>query len=628
MIFPRVSDQEPHTIKKMPNETISGVIFITSEVVYGSNNKNIPYYRFKPSNQEYSGSEYECIVATRLKWNLQKKGEIIHNYYIVVNVDFTIVLPKGQSRYKANLATILGPVGNIEAEYKNNLYRWKINRSSFTKLLKDPEIDRKIREDIDKLYLPDGFPFGSVREDDILLDSKSVIDLREKLVFSIDPIGCLDIDDALHVDILDQGIVEVCVHIADVDYWISEGSRLDLEAKQRATTIYLPDNKRLDMLPDIYSSRICSLRSGEPRRAITTYLKFKIDSDNTVQLIDYHFAQTLVRLIHNLSYIEAEQMLNVNNDNSHKPDIHQNLINSLEILSQVSNTNDPHKIIEYFMVTVNKLVAQTITDNIPYKSILRVHSGVNRDLAKSYNRLIKSDPSDSYDIRLLKHLEIISMNSAEYVPYQDLKESEVEIYHYGLDVKYYTHFTSPIRRYIDLCTHRFLKILQFTKHESIPETIPETISKNITLLCNQINQINTRVKRSAREIKLLELLHKLEKGEYSLDNKDSQEKDSQEIITDAYVIDITNIPLITIYIPELDLSVSYRLYQTQTDSILIYMIDTNDSVNIENINNKKKISLDLFTKYKIKLIPNLQSVDLRKKVKIEILDDKFKEILL
>lgn len=148
-------------------------------------------------------------------------------------------------------------------------------------------------------------------------DLKKRVDLRDITICSVDPPGCTDIDDALHCRQLPNGNLEVGVHIADVTHFIRPGNALDREAASRATTVYLVD-KRIDMVPGLLSSNLCSLRGGEERFAFSCVWEV----DNEVNIISTNFHKSIIKSKAALTYEEAQLIID---DESQNTDIAESL---------------------------------------------------------------------------------------------------------------------------------------------------------------------------------------------------------------------------------------------------------------------------------------------------------------
>lgn len=330
-------------------------------------------------------------------------------------------------------------------------------------------------------------------------------DFRGVLTFTIDPVDARDFDDALSFRRLDNGNIELGVHIADVSHFVRPGSPMDKEALLRSNSVYLVD-RVVPMLPEQLSNKICSLRPNEDKYTFSAV--FELDEDGGIQ--SEWFGKTVIHSDRRFTYEEAQLIIEGENGD-HKDEIL--LLNKLaskirarrmksgamnidseEVRFSLDETGAPqniyvkrskeaNKLIEEFMLLANKRVANYIGNvkkefNIPF--VYRCHDepdaekvaqfalfirkfGLDLDVAdykrisKNINALLLSIKERS-EFSIIQSMAIRSMAKATY-------ETE-NIGHYGLAFSYYTHFTSPIRRYADLMVHRILfEELNHQKHK-------------------------------------------------------------------------------------------------------------------------------------------------------------------
>ncbi|XP_009369787.2 exosome complex exonuclease RRP44 homolog A [Pyrus x bretschneideri] len=324
-------------------------------------------------------------------------------------------------------------------------------------------------------------------------------DLRQLRVFSVDPPGCKDIDDALHCTALPNGNYEVGVHIADVTNFVHSGTPLDDEASQRGTSVYLVE-RRIDMLPKPLTEDICSLRADVERLAFSVIW----DMTAEAEIISARYTKSVIKSCAALSYIEAQARMDdsrlmdplttdLRNMNSLAKIMRARRIErgaltlaSAEVKFEIdTETHDPldigmyqireaNQMVEEFMLAANVSVAEKILKHFPLCSLLRRHPtptremlepllrtaaaiGLNLDvssskaLADSLDSAVGDDP---YFNKLIRILATRCMTQAVYFCSGDL--SPPEYLHYGLAAPLYTHFTSPIRRYADVIVHRLL----------------------------------------------------------------------------------------------------------------------------------------------------------------------------
>jgi ribonuclease R len=322
-------------------------------------------------------------------------------------------------------------------------------------------------------------------------------DMRGTLTFTIDPVDAKDFDDAISFKDLGDDTYELGVHIADVSYYIEAGSKLDEEAYNRATSVYLPD-RVAPMLPERLSNELCSLRPDEDKYTFSAI--FKINKKGKVK--DYWLGRTIIRSQRRYAYEDAQEIIE-GKDGDHKEvilllnELAQELraqrfkkgainFSSQEVRFQLDETGKPigivvkeskqaHQLIEEFMLLANRTVAEYISGievkGKPVPFPYRVHDAPNEDklnifatfaatfgykfsmntpetIARSFNemlKLVKGKPEQ----HVLETLGIRTMAKAVY--------TTENIGHYGLGFADYCHFTSPIRRYPDVLVHRVLQ---------------------------------------------------------------------------------------------------------------------------------------------------------------------------
>ncbi|NJC27284.1 ribonuclease R [Neolewinella antarctica] len=324
-------------------------------------------------------------------------------------------------------------------------------------------------------------------------------DMRDVTTFTIDPLTAKDFDDALSIQHLENGQIEIGIHIADVSHYVLPGSALDKEAAERTTSVYLVD-RVCPMLPERISNELCSLRPHEDK--LTFSAVFSFDA-KTYQIRKRWFGRTVTHSDRRFTYEDAQEVLD-----SGKGDF----VEELQLMDKISKklrkkrfkegaidfaTNevrfkladdgtplevyikdriDTNMLIEDFMLLANKEVAgyiikkeEKLKENIPF--VYRVHDEPNldkvtelasfaealgykmdlstpRSIAKSYTALLSKAAEDPM-VKMLSPIAIRTMAKAIY--------TTENIGHYGLGFENYSHFTSPIRRYADVLVHRILE---------------------------------------------------------------------------------------------------------------------------------------------------------------------------
>jgi len=322
-------------------------------------------------------------------------------------------------------------------------------------------------------------------------------DFREVFTITIDPADAKDFDDAISLQKLANGHWEVGVHIADVSHYVTQGSAIDEEAFNRGTSVYLVD-RTIPMLPEKLCNNVCSLRPDEEK--LTFSVVFEMDDE--ANIIHHWIGKTIIKSCRRYAYEEVQAMIE-GADGDYKDQImtfhhlatklrekrtaegslnfHSEEVrfildeNGKPIDTYVREQNESHELIEDFMLLANRTVAETFgTPDSPWKNytfVYRVHDEPNPEklnnfvrlisrlgytmdistrskLVKSYNKLFE-DVEGKGEKNLIESVAIRTMAKAVY--------TTENIGHYGLSFDYYTHFTSPIRRYPDLMVHRLIE---------------------------------------------------------------------------------------------------------------------------------------------------------------------------
>ena len=330
-------------------------------------------------------------------------------------------------------------------------------------------------------------------------------DLTNEVIFTIDGDDTKDIDDAISIEKMDNGNYKLGVHIADVSYYVKEGSPLDLEAMERGTSVYLVD-RVIPMLPHKLSNGICSLNPDVERLAISCVMEI----DKKGKTVDYDIFESVIKSRIQMTYKKVNKVLKGEEVEGYEPySEHLKLMKELaDIIRNHKNERgyidfdtDEAKIlvdencvpteivlrdrgagenmIEDFMIQANECVATHIFYmELPF--VYRVHEYPKEEKIKSFLAFVSSlgysIPSDIRDIspKSMQRLLYFLKDKKEYkvLSSQLLRNMQKAIYspqnigHYGLASKCYTHFTSPIRRYPDTTVHRLLRTYMFNKDMS------------------------------------------------------------------------------------------------------------------------------------------------------------------
>lgn len=323
-------------------------------------------------------------------------------------------------------------------------------------------------------------------------------DFRDAVTFTIDPSDAKDFDDALSCRMLDNGNIEAGVHIADVSYYVRPNGSIDRQAYERGTSVYLVD-RTIPMLPEKLCNNVCSLREGEDKLCFSVVFEM----NQKAEVVREWFGKTIINSNRRFTYEEAQKIIEngegeysqeinalwnlaktmrdkrfkngaINFDN---PEVKFKLDeNAKPVGVYVKESKEANWLIEEFMLLANKKVAELIGKQKDRKKaktfVYRVHDEPNKEklstfkefigklgysiqdktrssLAKSLNHLFESVVGRGEET-MISMIAVHTMSKAFY--------STDNIGHYGLGFPYYTHFTSPIRRYPDLMVHRLLEL--------------------------------------------------------------------------------------------------------------------------------------------------------------------------
>lgn len=322
-------------------------------------------------------------------------------------------------------------------------------------------------------------------------------DFRDVVTFTIDPKDAKDFDDALSIRTLKPGLWEVGVHIADVSHYVKEGSIIDKEAAKRATSVYLVD-RTIPMLPERLCNFICSLRPDEEKLAYSVIFEM----NEKAEVKNYRIRHTVIKSNRRFTYEEAQQIIKTGEGDYKEEVLQLNRLAQIlrekrmaagsinfdrcEVKFEIDETGKPlsvyfkvskeaNKLIEEFMLLANKTVAEYVgkvpKNKKPKVLPYRIHDLPDPDKLDNLNQFIarfgykirtggsKAEVSKSIN-HLLGEIEgKKEQNLIETVSLRAMQKARYSIYnigHYGLAFDYYTHFTSPIRRYPDLMVHRLL----------------------------------------------------------------------------------------------------------------------------------------------------------------------------
>ena len=367
-------------------------------------------------------------------------------------------------------------------------------------------------------------------------------DFRDVFTCTIDPKDAKDFDDALSIRKTDKGLWEVGVHIADVSHYVKEGSIIDKEAYARATSIYLVD-RTIPMLPERLCNFICSLRPDEEKLCYSVI--FKMDDEANIK--DWHLAHTVIKSDRRYAYEEVQQIIEEGKGENaefllklnalakklrearfkngsvkfDREELHFDIDETGKpIRAYFKVSKDANKLIEEFMLLANKTVAESIgrvkkgvkAKTLPY----RIHdqpdpqklenlrefvakfgykvktAGTKGAITKSLNALM-SQAEGTREQNAIETVALRAMMKARY--------SVHNIGHYGLAFDYYTHFTSPIRRYPDMMVHRLL-----TKYQNGARSANKEKYEELCEHCSDMEQISMNAERDSIKYKMVEFM--------------------------------------------------------------------------------------------------------------------------
>ena len=368
-------------------------------------------------------------------------------------------------------------------------------------------------------------------------------DFRNVTTFTIDPVDAKDFDDALSIRPAGEGLWEIGVHIADVSHYVTEGSIIDKEAFKRATSIYLVD-RTIPMLPEHLCNFLCSLRPNEEKLAYSVIFTM----NEKAEVKKFEITRAVIKSDRRFSYEEVQDIIEKGEGeyfeeistlnklaqkmrdkrfasgaiDFQQAQVHFRLDDDGKPLSvYFSESNESHQLIEEFMLLANRTVAEKIgkktANSTPKTFVYRIHDEPNPEkltmLAKfvtklgykmrsgsgrttsanALNSLLK-DVHGSKEQNVIEQISLRTMQKARY--------STGNIGHYGLAFRYYTHFTSPIRRYPDLLVHRLLDRYLTLGARSVSQPKYEDLCEH----CSAQEQVAANAERASIKYKQVEFM--------------------------------------------------------------------------------------------------------------------------
>ncbi len=494
-----------------------------NDVFIASNNMNkaldgdeVEFYAYKRRHRGKQEGEITNILK-------RAKSEYVGTIQIHDKKNFAFVVTDSPKMYK----DIFVPINKINKAEDGDkvlvsLEDWPEKADSpYGKVLqvlgKPGEHSTEIHSILAEYGLPIEFPYEVetfANDLDISITKEEIAkrrDMRKDLTFTIDPKDAKDFDDALSFKVLENGLYEIGIHIADVSHYVQPGTVLDDEAYERATSIYLVD-RVVPMLPERLSNGACSLRPNEEKYTFSAVFKM----NDKCEIKDQWFGRTVTYSDARFAYEEAQSVIETKSNEIPEDQsltgkaykIDQAIADAILKMNELAkkmrsrrmregaisfdkvevkfdldeeanpvgvffkSSKDANKLIEEFMLLANRKVSEFVGKMNPKKTfIYRVHDEPDEakleqlqtvvarfghqlnfkdrnNIASSLNRLL-SDVVGKKEQNLVDTLTIRTMSKAEYTTHN--------IGHYGLAFEYYSHFTSPIRRYPDVIAHRLLQ---------------------------------------------------------------------------------------------------------------------------------------------------------------------------
>ena len=437
---------------------------------------------------DHKGVGHIQLDDSKIKLDIEvPKGKTLNavdGHKVVVRLEKKL---NSSGRYEGRVMEILGHKNDPGVDILSIIYKYNIN----------VDFPDEVKEEVKHMPM-------SVSEEEM----KDRRDLREEMIFTIDGDDTKDIDDAISVKILPNGHYQLGVHIADVSYYVREGSALDNEAMDRGTSVYLVD-RVIPMLPHELSNGICSLNPDVDRLTVSCVMEF----DSAGKQLDYEIFPSVIRSRIQMTYKKVNSILEQNK----VPEGYEPYVDDLKLMAELADIlrkakvkrgyidfgveeakilvdencvptdvilrdrGTGEKLIEDFMIAANECVATHIYFmNLPF--IYRIHetpdeekirsflgfvsglgyhvNGDLRDLRPKAVQNMVSQLEDKPEYKILSSLLLRSMKKAVYSP--------ENLGHYGLASDCYTHFTSPIRRYPDTTVHRLLHTYLFDGKADMP----------------------------------------------------------------------------------------------------------------------------------------------------------------
>ena len=456
---------EVSLIASRRGKSLEGVILNVVErkrnEIVGTLQKSKSFFFIKPDDQKI----HRDIYVSANKLGSAKAGD-----KVVVG---DIVWKAPQLNPEGKVKEILGKAGSYDAEISSIAREFGLTYK-FPK-----EVEREAEA------IPEMIPQSEI---------KKRLDLRNKIIFTIDPEDAKDFDDAVSIENLSNGNYQVGIHIADVSHYVREGTAVYEEAVKRATSVYLV-GKVIPMLPEKLSNSICSLVPNKDRLTYSVIVEMTPRS----KIVSYEIHKSIINSKRRFTYDEVQEILDneegelwdeINQLNKIAQTLRQKRMskgsinffspevkfkldkNGVPVEIKIKEVRDSHKLVEEFMLLANQIVAQHVQPKENKKTfpfVYRIHDLPDKEKILEFARFVKTlgyhfDPNSANKSKQFQLLldEVVGKEEEAVVNEVAIRSMAKAIYstknigHYGLGFKYYTHFTSPIRRFPDLIVHNLI----------------------------------------------------------------------------------------------------------------------------------------------------------------------------
>ncbi len=548
-------EEKSYNIIDRNEHKLVGTLLLNSKVKYGVYKDKL-LYLFKPSVPNYP----DFYVASKYE------NETENKYVYIEFAEWTNYL-------RGNVIDYIGTVGTKEGEYNHLKYLNELNKIKEIKFPKD-----KINEDKEK----DEEFQKSCKLNQSLFDTMNKKDKKKNYIyqlFSIDPIGCKDIDDAFHFKVLDEKneIYEIGIHISYTwTYFKDQVTKYFQIFSERMSTFY-DYNKNINMIPKEYAEDLCSLLEKKYRNVLSTIFVIKKD-----KIVSSDIKLKIGYIMKNYDYDSVNKLFDTyyqreKNTLSVKENMLVGLMEVSKAIFKTDAVKDSHKLVEYWMLCANCVMAKKCVKKYGYRTILRVQEG------KKIKEQIENENIHNMDNTLKNFLNIYYGEAAEYRAYHKKKINV----HYNINeflhwrYNYYTHSTSPIRRFCDM-------FIQGLYTQILPSRLKD-YQLDTLFITRKMNDLNKNMRKYQNQSKVLDLLFKyVDKEEYIID-------------THGYIIEI-NVEKnnMKVYFPEFGFILKRRIVDHKLKNIAEISVKEENKYIVKIDDIEEKI-YELYKKYELKI---------------------------